>query len=196
MGLDMYLWKINNHAIKYKEYDVEIDQIKVSNPKLYAEMQPYIVKQGSAETFTWESLFEKIGYWRKANQVHNWFVENAQSGYTDCGEYSEVDSEQLEELLAICQEVLKKTVVIIARIQSGTETDTNGRKKKIYSSGKKILNPEVPNRLLPTQDGFFFGGTDYDEYYIQDITDTVELLQRVLNETDFSTHSVYYSASW
>lgn len=195
MGLDMYLYKINNHAIKYKDHDDDIDEIKEKNPKLYAEMKPYIVTQGSADTFTWESLFEKIGYWRKANQIHNWFVENAQGGDDDCG-YYEIFCEQLEELLDICKEILTKTVLIIAQVHSGINTDANGKTKKVFNAGKKILNPEVPSRLLPTQGGFFFGDTDYNEYYIDDITETVEILEKVLAETDFSTHSVFYSSSW
>jgi hypothetical protein len=48
---------------------------------------------------------EEIGYWRKANQIHNWFVQNAQNGNDDCGSHY-VDVEQLEELSANCKEVL------------------------------------------------------------------------------------------
>ena len=31
--------------------------------------------------------FEDVGYWRKANQIHNWFVQNVQGGEDDCGIY-------------------------------------------------------------------------------------------------------------
>jgi len=26
-------------------------------------------------------------YWRKANQIHNWFVENVKDGVDNCGNY-------------------------------------------------------------------------------------------------------------
>ena len=46
-----------------------------------------------------------IGYWRKANHIHNWFVENIQDGEDNC-QSSYVSKEKLKELLEICQEVL------------------------------------------------------------------------------------------
>jgi len=47
----------------------------------------------------------EAGYWRKANQVHNWFVHNIQKGEDDCGEYY-VSRENLLELRKVCREVL------------------------------------------------------------------------------------------
>lgn len=46
-----------------------------------------------------------IGYWRKANAIHKWFVKNVQEGEDDCNRYF-VSEEQLNELLGICQKVL------------------------------------------------------------------------------------------
>lgn len=51
-------------------------------------------------------LAEDVGYWRKANQVHNWFVQNVQNGEDDCGEYV-VTREQLKALRDLCEEVLQ-----------------------------------------------------------------------------------------
>ena len=50
---------------------------------------------------------EDAGYWRKANQIHNWFVTNVQDGLDDCRSYS-VERTQLEELLSLVKEVIKK----------------------------------------------------------------------------------------
>ena len=30
---------------------------------------------------------ESFGYWRKANQIHKWFVDNVQGGIDDCRPY-------------------------------------------------------------------------------------------------------------
>jgi len=49
---------------------------------------------------------------------------------------------------------------------------------------------------LPTQAGFFFGGTKYDEYYFEGIQDTIEILQTVLKETDFEESVITYQSSW
>jgi hypothetical protein len=47
-----------------------------------------------------------VGYWRKANQIHEWFVQNAQGGEDDCRSYN-VSREQLETLKKLCEDVLK-----------------------------------------------------------------------------------------
>ena len=44
--------------------------------------------------------------WRKANQIHKWFVDNAQGGVDDCGTY-EIQPNKLKELKDLCSKVLK-----------------------------------------------------------------------------------------
>ena len=74
--------------------------------------------------------------------------------------------------------------------------------QKIYVSGKKLLElVDICNQiladhskagdLLPTQDGFFFGSTEYDEWYFSDLERTVELLKDVKSDDEF-----IYQASW
>ena len=62
--------------------------------------------------------------------------------------------------------------------------------------GKIVANPDDCAEILPTQCGFFFGMTDYDEIYIQDLENTVNILTEVLEQTDWDTESVCYQASW
>lgn len=50
------------------------------------------------------------------------------------------------------------------------------------------------NELLATQSGFFFGSTEYDEYYWQDIDYSIELFEDVL--TLHYSWDIYYQASW
>lgn len=45
---------------------------------------------------------EEVGYWRKANQIHKWFVENVQGGIDNC-DYHEVSKAQLEKLKGTVQ---------------------------------------------------------------------------------------------
>ena len=42
-----------------------------------------------------------VAYWRKSNQIHNWFVINVQRGEDDCGEYY-VSREKIKELVNTC----------------------------------------------------------------------------------------------
>lgn len=142
----------------------------------------------------------EIAYWRKANQIHNWFVKNvAKSDPAEWDGEIEVTKEQLQDLLATCNTVLGKSKLVKAKIKNGTQmfqTKRGIRVKPFYEKGKKILFPRVAKKLLPTCDGFFFGNTDYDEYYIEDLKSTVEQLEKVLTETDFDNYKVLYYAWW
>lgn len=191
MGLDMYLEKCNRKAWGYKDFDIE--DIKQNKPKLYEELKPYIHQRGS-ELFRWESLFEEVGYWRKANAIHKWFVDNVQNGEDDCG-YYEVIKEQLKKLLGICKTVKASTELKDGWVKNG-ERFENGMWCPMFEEGQTIVNSEVAAELLPTQSGFFFGGTDYDQWYMQDIEQTIEILTEVLDTTDFDVDMIVYCSSW
>jgi hypothetical protein len=104
----------------------------------------------------------RVGYWRKSNQIHNWFVQNVQDGEDDCEEYY-VSREQLTELLDTC--------------------------KKIKA------NPDLAESLLPPVEGFFFGSTEIDEYYWEDIDSTIKQLEKAMEKYD-DKWSFEYSSSW
>lgn len=46
-----------------------------------------------------------VCYWRKANAVHKWFVDNTQGGEDECG-YSDVSREELKTLRDLCAGIL------------------------------------------------------------------------------------------
>jgi hypothetical protein len=104
----------------------------------------------------------RVMYWRKANAIHRWFVNNVQDGVDNCAEYY-VSEEDLISLRDICVEVLS----------DNTKAET----------------------LLPTQTGFFFGNPEFDEWYFNDLRDTVDCLNKLF-EMDTSNFDFYYSSSW
>lgn len=142
---------------------------------------------------------ESVGYWRKANQIHKWFVDNIQDGNDDCKSYY-VSKEDLERLLELCKEVDKKAILVDGKIKNG-ESLQNGKWIPNYVDGKTIQNSEEISKLLPTEDGFFFGCTDYDEYYLQDIKYTIQMIETILkDEKVLNEQGIYsdfeYSSSW
>lgn len=59
---------------------------------------------------------------------------------------------------------------------------------------KKIQSDtSLAEELLPSASGFFFGGTDYDEWYFNGIDNTVDILEEALSDTHAD---YYYSSSW
>ncbi|RMD67339.1 hypothetical protein D6833_00315 [Candidatus Parcubacteria bacterium] len=137
-------------------------------------------------------------YGRKVNAIHRWFVENVQGGEDDCGEY-EVSREQLQELLDTVNEVLEKVELAPGLVLNGY-TYQNGERLEMRVPGQVVLNPEVCENLLPTQSGFFFGSTEYDEYYVRDLEYTKEVLEKAIADLD-AEHpdeivAYAYTSSW
>lgn len=59
-----------------------------------------------------------------------------------------------------------------------------------------LKDTDKAEELLPTQGGFFFGSTDYDEWYFDGIKYTIETIEQILKETDFDIYAIYYCSSW
>ena len=72
--------------------------------------------------------------------------------------------------------------------------------EKLLNLCKQIIeDPSKGEELLPTRSGFFFGGTEYDEYYMNSIEHTINILEEVLsevNERGYLHGEIYYSSSW
>lgn len=100
MGLDMYLY-----AGKYlSNYDFAPEDRAVA--KAVRETIGFPIEfphQGSEGAV---DLKITIGYWRKVNAVHNWFVHNVQGGEDECEEYY-VKREQLSALRELCTTLLQ-----------------------------------------------------------------------------------------
>lgn len=152
MGLDMYLYK--------KTYLFTGDWIKEGS------RESVTILKGGEPHQTIKSdrvkyVIEEVGYWRKANAIHKWFVEHVQNGADDCGSYY-VDRSQLEDLLDECTAV--------------------------------IQNKDIAAEQLPTTVGFFFGSTDYDEWYYDYIQQTIEIIKSCLSDDD--ANEFEYTSSW
>lgn len=89
MGLDMYL--------KGKRYiwDKENEESKA--------LQELSSTFGKGKRI--KNIELELGYWRKANAIHKWFVDNVQEGKDDCGEYYVIFSD-LVKLKDVCKSVL------------------------------------------------------------------------------------------
>ena len=125
-------------------------------------------------------------------------LEYAESTITDLEDdcdYYDVSKEQIKELLEICITIKNKSKMQKGFVKNG-ETYKNGMWCPCYEEGEYIINPEIASELLPTQDGFFFGGTAYDQWYMENIKSTIDILTKTLEETDFDREMVVYNSSW
>ena len=150
MGLDMYLTK--------ETYVKNWDHMR-SEERTHIAISGGRTKGIKPERIS--EIIEEVGYWRKANQIHAWFVRECQDGVDEC-QKTYVGREKLEKLLSACETVL--------------------------------ADPKKAAELLPPQAGFFFGGTDVDEYYMEDLKRTVVIIKEAL--ADEGDGSFYYRSSW
>lgn len=157
MGLDMYLYAQTYLAdYDFMGTDPEREAFRkvvdaVNSGDFVAQSSPHV------------QVDVCVGYWRKQNAIHKWFVDNVQGGWDEC-ERSYVSRENLTTLLAACE--------------------------------KALAAPDDAPDVLPTTSGFFFGGTEYDEWYWEGVTYTRDLLARLLDSPLPETTGFYYQASW
>lgn len=178
MGLDMYV------NIRHKDTQSKIDAYEAwENKYSYEEWQRLTEEQreewrNSEPEYEYDDMYGKeLMYWRKANQIHNWFVQNCQNGVDDCGRYA-ITVADLMKLKELCEKIL---------------TMTEKRKAMRYTSFSATEKEEVDVRFLtlegveyaiehlPSRSGFFFGSTEYDDYYVLELENTVEQINDTLD---------------
>jgi hypothetical protein len=149
MGLDMYLTGKIHVGANYEHNNVS--------------GVVYITKRGKEIDIPLKKVTDiciDLGYWRKANSIHGYIVDNFADGVDDCKEIY-ISKQGLNQLLDQCKIVL--------------------------------ANPDKAEELLPVTAGFFFGSDEYNEYYFQDINDTINIIESALKHENVS---YYYQASW
>jgi hypothetical protein len=106
--------------------------------------------------------FSEVGYWRKSNQIREYFASYI----------PEQANENIDELIV-------------------TESMIDELENRILSC---LLSEstEVAEDLLPTSSGFFFGGTDYDHYYYEDLIDTLEILHHAQERIKQGKEVIYH----
>ena len=155
MGLDMYLRKKIYVGNKYRDNE---ERIKIKVPK---KQKSAMIKIEGIKEERVSSIEEEIGYWRKTNSIHQWFVDNVQDGNDDCKSYY-VSKDKLKELLCLVKRVLE--------------------------------NHKLAEKLLPNQEGFFFGSTEYDGYYFKDLEETKKIISNAIEDARLG--EIYYDSSW
>lgn len=156
MGLDMYL--------NVRKYVSQTDWSKIGEyrDKGYNEMPDNPDYKLLIDKFDLDGLVDNAGhgggyinmtavYWRKANAIHQWFIDNCAEGVDDCRPVY-VSPTSLQKLYNIVCEVLANR-----------------------------NDEEVAKKLLPPQAGFFFGATEIAEWYWEDMEYTRDALKKLLD---------------
>lgn len=119
----------------------------------------------------------EIGYWRKFNALHG-FITAMKGGYEDCDSV-ELSLDELQEI----KDVFIEVQGLLKRIH---ETDNVNEKEALY---------EEVTALLPPISGFFFGSHEIDEWYEEDVNDTIPIVDAAIELVE-QGEVVYYHAWW
>ncbi|MGE4300832.1 MAG: hypothetical protein AB7F40_04425 [Victivallaceae bacterium] len=152
MGLDMYLFRHVSVGAFCECRNVRgtID-ITVDDEKLDIDLSKVSV------------VVERVGYWLRANQIHQWFVDHVQRGKDDYEAHG-VDYEQLLELKELCEKIL---------------AEPNHRKRVALA-----------RKLLPVREGRLFDVSEYGECYFQDLAHTVKILSDLSPDGDYRYRAI------
>ena len=126
-------------------------------------------------------LTTAVCYWRKFNALHKYFADNFGGDEDNCVDmYLEIDD-------------IRKLLMTLRDLRKQIKQDKDGN----------VINTDICKEMLPTQDGFFFGDTEYDKYYVMDIDDTIEMLSGVIEdhakmvEADVNEYDIsYFYRAW
>jgi hypothetical protein len=145
-------------------------------------------------------------YLEKRTYVRQWEHQTPEEQYkvevTKGGESVKIDPKRVTH---ICEELgywRKQSQIhqwFVENVQNGVDNCgeycvSKSQLEDLLEICKKILNDNsLAEELLPTASGFFFGGTEYDEWYFDGIENTIEILEEALSDT---SADYYYSSSW
>ncbi len=183
MGLDMYL----EGSFSIRAYIQPTDQQYADmreGKEVTVEKSPELVDALQAvglQNAPIDHMYNHMTYvfplhtWRKANQIHKYFVDNVQEGNDNC-ERHYVSRADLQELLNRINSILEIKTPVARELKA--------------------------EELLPTDtEGCFFGSKEYDDWYFKDLEDTKKTLDKVFDyeenaEAGKCFDSFYYQSSW
>lgn len=164
MGLDMYLYLRKNEHHCGGKWNSETEQKKAKYPKELAKFEEEIKEHN----FTSVDINKdyQVGYWRKANAVHNWFVQNCADGEDKCQEIY-VSKRQAKALLELCNKVLANHNV--------AESELPTQRGFFFGSQE--------------YDEWYFKDIEYTKHILEEVLDFIETDKG-------KNYYIIYNASW
>lgn len=204
MGLDMYLYA-------EKRID-QYDYINEPNGKIsrrdnleYDKINAFVKSMPTGE-YGGITISKCVAYWRKANAVHGWIVRELANGVDKC-QRIDLDRDDLIRLRDACLIALADRDKALPHKEHTRVLDTSTKTDdEIISSIMEAFKNEHRNmdkvsistddNPIPPTSGFFFGGTNKDEYYYEYLANTAETISAILASDLDNSYSYYYQASW
>jgi hypothetical protein len=144
-------------------------------------------------------------YLNKRTYVQNW-EHNGDDNYevtvTKGGKPTKINPKKVKYIIEEAGYWRKQNQIhrwFVDNVQNGVDNcgeyyvDIDDLKTLLELCEKVKADHSLAEELLPSASGFFFGGTDYDEWYYNGIDNTIDILKEALED---ERGDYYYSSSW
>jgi hypothetical protein len=144
-------------------------------------------------------------YLNKRTYVQYW-EHNGDDNYevtvTKGGKPTKIDPKKVKYIIEEAGYWRKQNQIhrwFVENVQQGVDNcgeyyvDVDDLKTLLDLCEKVKADHSLAEELLPSASGFFFGGTEYDEWYYNGIDNTIDILKEALED---ERGDYYYSSSW
>ena len=203
MGLDMYLYA--EKSISSYDYETVDGEMSRRGNDMYDKViESAGMSSLPASQYGSVKVSKCVGYWRKANAIHGWFIRECANGVDECQDIY-VSKENLIRLRDLCVNALS---------DRDKATPSEDRTTLINITDDISFSDEITSRILAERDktsvlthadyesdplapvaGFFFGGTEKDEWYYETLERTIDVINSCLAYGDDELQFIY-RASW
>ena len=183
MGLDMFLsYRRNLDGIPETVQRAMRKQVYIDS-RPYTHMIQLIIENDMLDSVIDRDIKmgkpyeERIMYWREANAIHKFIIDNCANGIDD-GTPIQITIDVLKNLFARCETILGSSIL-----------------KSYIADDGSLTDPLAASLLLPLDDGFVFA-SDYDKRYVDTLKETVKVLKPIVEHPELYTDPIIYESSW
>lgn len=189
MGLDMYLYAEKHFSNSSEDFVAKFPEYAKERAQYEATMSASGMFDLPTPEYGGVTVSKCVGYWRKANAIHGWFIRNLANGQDNC-QRIRVSTEDLIALREACNKALS---MVTSPPSVERYVSQEVEKAELVEAGVDVLDTLD---LEPTE-GFFFGSDEKDEWYYECATYTRDLIDSLLAlVANDSGYEFYYQSSW
>ena len=187
-GINEY-GELNNQRAKKRFADFAASALKKlegagDNSTAYAEVYNWIFPLKMAEFTIYEWQYKKM-----CDGVHS--IAEVREFFEDFGKWYYAESD------AYFRKVNFVYHFFAPKLEDECCFVTKADLEELISRCEKVMaDHSLAKELLPTQNGFFFGSTDYDDWYYEDVEDCKKQMTKLLDDFDEETDVIYVIMSW
>lgn len=197
MGLDSYIFSIEKDGNTFNKY-VETENYfrfykekKLSPPAIKLEKFNELLKRFNEKG----SIFSEEMYWRKAWDVHKWFVNTAQDGVDNCEMHRPLTREDIINFRKFVKEKLKKYEKPECVVVNAYKENEDGTTTIIPCDGIEVQYGNNTHERIDSSIPIIID-EDYDSWEKMHYENSYEWCNDTLAEFDFDNKYLVYVSSW